>query len=208
MKTNLITKNVIQRFKQGQKIQKFSGGGLTYHGQKVRPVFDNSVEPRGMYYIPGMEQKISKAQLDKGLTEKNSFTSGRQYFRGADGNLYNDKGQKITIKSKPVSLIGKRTDISKARGYKTRSGETNYAVGIGGKWYYTNDKGIIQNEMPNNYVSADVSLLLIMEKFHGRFLKKQELIQKLHQELHQELPLEIQIDIYLLQVILMLIKIV
>lgn len=175
---NLITKNVIQRFKQGQKILRFQGGGLTYHGQKVRPVYDNSVGSRGMYYIPGMEQKISKAQLDKGLTEKNSFTSGRQYFRGADGNLYNDRGQKITIKSKPVSLIGKKTDISKARGYKTRSGETNYAVGIGGKWYYTNDKGIIQNEMPNNYISADGQFSFNNGKIQWNVPKKEEINPK------------------------------
>lgn len=171
---NLITKNVIQRFKQGQKILRFQGGGLTYHGQKVRPVYDNSVGSRDMYYIPGIEQKISRAQLDKGLTEKNSFTSGRQYFRGADGNLYNDKGQKITIKSKPVSLIGKKTDISKARGYKTRSGETNYAVRIGGKWYYTNNKGVIQNEMPNNYISADGQFNFNNGKFSWNIPEKEE----------------------------------
>ena len=117
MKTNLITKNVIQRFKEGQKIQKFQKAGkFAYHGIPVQYVQNSKEKNNPLYYY------IKKSDLDK----IDKFGN----YIGSDGVIYSGSGNGNTVYYVNNSKQ-KITSPQIQKRYKGRDG----------KWYETYKKG-------------------------------------------------------------------
>lgn len=144
---NLITKNVIQRFKQGQKIQKFQKAGkFAYHGIPVQYVQNSKEKNNPLYYYKdnkGLSHYIKKSDLDK----IDKFGN----YIGSDGVIYSGSGNGNTVYYVNNSKQ-KITSPQIQKRYKGRDGKWYEAYKKGNDWLYrqsgTDDKFQI---MPKNY---------------------------------------------------------
>ena len=184
----LISNNPIQRFKQGQKIQKFQNAGqLTYHG--------NPVIKKGAIFIPqdpvtkkyNANIQLTNAELDTKIGKGNS--NGRIY-KSADGNWYQNgkrvvnfinskpnKAAKSTTSAKPTTSTGNsfKTAFDNARNANQREFEWN------GTRYNTRRNGETEEQWLNNIGASSNTAPTLSNTYVGYATPETSRVQNVNQ---------------------------